>query len=332
MRAIILILLFATILLGLGLMLDYRDFTQETLPIEGSEILLEVEPGTSLIQLARTMTERGLLDHPYYFLLMAYLSGDQQRIKAGDYAIAPGIRPAGLLARLVAGQVIEYRITLLEGWTFRQALEALDKNPRFAGGLVSPLSDQEVMQRLERPGLHPEGRFFPDTYIFRRTSTRIDLLRRALMRMDQILAEEWDARAEDIPLNTPDEALILASIIEKEAMLAREQPRIAGVFARRLRLGMRLQTDPTVIYGLGERYTGRLSRADLRESTPYNTYVIDGLPPTPIALPGRGAIHAALHPSDGKALFFVARGDGSHAFSETYAEHKRAIRRYILND
>lgn len=329
-RLVLAVFLLVTLALSSGLALDYGAFVRTPLRLNAAETLLEVPRGTSLRTLADTLSERGLIKHPYYFLAMAYLRGDHHRIKAGDYALAPGLRPGELLDRLVAGQVVVYRVTLIEGWTFRRALEALDADSRFAGEPLGALSDAEIMARLDRADLHPEGRFFPDTYVFRRAHSRLDLLRRALERMDRVLAEEWAKRAPKLPLNSPDEALVLASIIEKEAMLAREQPIISGVFIRRLNRGMRLQTDPTVIYGLGDDFDGDLKRVHLRTPTPYNTYVNHGLPPTPIALPGRGAIHAALHPAPGKALFFVARGDGSHVFSATYAEHQKAVRRYIL--
>ena len=219
---------------------------------------------------------------------------------------------------------------LVEGWTFRQALATIDAHPRFGGDALANLTDEVLMSQLGRAGEHPEGRFFPDTYRFPGKTGGLDVLRRALERMDRVLAEEWETRRPGLPIGTPYEALILASIIEKETAVAAERPQIGGVFVRRLQQGMRLQTDPTVIYGLGERYDGNIRRADLRESNPYNTYMINGLPPTPIALPGREAIRAALQPQDGDSLYFVARGDGSHEFSGTLDAHNRAVRRYIL--
>jgi UPF0755 protein len=234
-----------------------------------------------------------------------------------------------VLERLVSGKTIQYPVTLVEGWTFRQAVDHIAEDPRY-GDLLGK-SDADLMAALGRGGEHPEGRFFPDTYAFPRAATGLDVLRRALERMDQVLAEEWAARAPDLPIDSPYEALILASIVEKETGLAEERPAIAGVFTRRLQKGMRLQTDPTVIYGMGERFDGDIRRADLREATPYNTYVITGLPPTPIALPGRAAIHAALNPEPGEALYFVARGDGGHVFSATLEEHNAAVRKYQLS-
>jgi UPF0755 protein len=225
--------------------------------------------------------------------------------------------------------VVQYPLTLVEGWTFRQVMEALQADERLEHLIEDP-SAEAVMARLGRRGVHPEGRFFPDTYHFTRGSSDLDILKRAHAAMERVLAEEWEARADGLPIESPDEALILASIIEKETGLASERAEIAGVFVRRLRLGMRLQTDPTVIYGLGDDFDGNLRRADLRNDHPYNTYVHAGLPPTPIALPGREAIRAALNPADGETLYFVARGDGSHAFSVTLEEHNRAVRKYQL--
>ncbi len=317
-------------MIGLGVAVDYRRFLTTPLAIAGDRTTLDIARGTSLHALAHQMTEQGILKHPYYFMALTRLQGDQARIQAGEFELTAGMTPPQVLARIVSGQVIQYPITLVEGWTFRQALATIDADPHFGGESLTALSDDELMTRLGRPGEHPEGRFFPDTYRFPRTAKRLDILRRALERMDRVLAEEWEKRRPDVPLATPYEALILASIIEKETGVPAERPQIGGVFARRLQQGMRLQTDPTVIYGLGVRYDGSIRRADLREPTPYNTYVIQGLPPTPIALPGRESIRAALQPADGDSLYFVAKGDGSHVFSATLDEHNRAVRRYIL--
>ncbi|WP_295406405.1 endolytic transglycosylase MltG [uncultured Thiocystis sp.] len=312
------------------LTIDYRRFviTPVTLPAE--RITLDIPKGTSLRSLARRMTDQGILRHPWYFVALAYLQGDQVRIKAGEFELTANMTPPRVLQRITSGQVIEYSIVLVEGWTFRQALATIDAHPQFGGDALARLTDQALMSQLGRTGEHPEGRFFPDTYRFPGTTKGLDVLRRALERMDRVLAEEWQTRRPDLPIGTPYEALILASIIEKETAVPAERPQIGGVFVRRLQKGMRLQTDPTVIYGLGERYDGNLRRADLREANPYNTYAINGLPPTPIALPGRESIRAALQPQDGDSLYFVARGDGSHEFSGTLEAHNRAVRRYIL--
>jgi UPF0755 protein len=329
MRAL-LILTLALGLLAAGLWLEYRRFADTPIALGSESVTLDIPRGTSLQSLSRDLTERGWLDHPWFFMAMAKLDGSATQIKAGEFAVPDGITPRELLALLRSGRVVQHAITLVEGWTFREVLTTVRGDARLVHELGDDATPELVMERLERPGQHPEGRFFPDTYYFTRGTSELAILRRAYQAMERILAEEWATRSEDLPITTPDEALILASIVEKETGLASERPEIAGVFIRRLRIGMRLQTDPTVIYGLGEAFDGNLRRADLRGDTPYNTYTRDGLPPTPIALPGREAIHAVLHPADGDALYFVARGDGSHQFSATLAEHNRAVRKYQL--
>ena len=289
--------------------------------------VFEIRPGTRLRQLATRLTDEGLIKDPYFFIALAYEKQLQGQIKAGEYALTEGMRPLDLLRLFASGRSIQYPVTLIEGWTFRDALESLADHETLQTELTG-LPESEIMQRVGIDEPHPEGWLFPDTYLVARASTDVDVLKRAHERMQRVLNEEWQQRAEGLPLKTPYEALILASIIEKETGLAEERPDIAGVFVRRLQRGMRLQTDPTVIYGMGEAYDGNIRRADLRQATPYNTYVIDALPPTPIALPGREAIHAALHPADGDTLYFVARGDGSHHFSPTLEEHNCAVRQY----
>lgn len=326
---VLFVLILAAGFLATGFWLDYRRFLETPLNLEETPAVIEVPRGVSIRQVAKTLTSQGAIRHPYYFVALAIQRGDATRIKAGEFELRPGMGPAELLDAIVAGKVIQYPITLVEGWTFRQAVETVAKDRRFHGDIGS-LSDEALMEQLGRPGEHPEGRLFPDTYSFPRRTAALDVLRRALERMDQVLAEEWASRAEGLPIETPYQALILASIVEKETAVPSERPAIAGVFVRRLQKGMKLQTDPTVIYGMGARYDGDIRRSDLTESTPYNTYVIDGLPPTPIALPGREAIHAVLHPAEGDSLYFVARGDGSHQFSATLDEHNRAVRRYQL--
>ena len=312
-----------------GLWLDFQRFLKTPVDLKESPTVFEVPRGANLRQVAQGLTGRGILGHPYYLLALAIQRGDQGRLKAGEYELTQGIRPADLLERLTSGKVIQYPMTLVEGWTFRQAIAAIAAEPRFGSDLAGK-TDAELMAALGRPGEHPEGRLFPDTYSFPGHTSGMDVLRRAFERMEQVLAEEWEGRDVGLPIETPYEALILASIIEKETAVGAERPAISGVFVRRLQKGMRLQTDPTVIYGLGERFDGNLRRGDLREATPYNTYVIDGLPPTPIALPGREAIRAALRPEPGESLYFVARGDGTHAFSATLEEHNAAVRKYQL--
>jgi UPF0755 protein len=258
------------------------------------------------------------------------MTGADARIKAGEYAIAPGTTPRGLLALFESGAVVQHSVTIVEGWTFRDLRRALEKQPHLDNTLAGQ-DDAAVMAALGENGTHPEGLFFPDTYLFGKGTTDLEILRQARGRMRRELDAAWGARADGLPIGTPYEALILASIVEKETALAPERPRIAGVFTARLRIGMRLQTDPTVIYGMGARFDGNLRKRDLEADSPYNTYTRGGLPPTPIALPGAGSLQAAVRPDARGDLFFVATGepDGSHAFSRTLAEHERAVARYL---
>ncbi len=307
----------------------YQRFLQTPLKLPPAGVVVEVEPGTTPAALADRLERAGHLDDALLLRLLVRLRPELGDIKAGEYRLEPGLTPPGLLELLVSGRTRMHAITFPEGWTFRQWRQAIDAHPALRHD-SRELDDEQIMARIGREGLHPEGRFFPDTYHFPRGFSDLELLRRAADRMDRELAAAWAGREPDLPLKTPYELLILASIVEKETGRPEERSRIAGVFVRRLKKGMKLQTDPTVIYGLGERFDGNLRRRDLREETPYNTYVHTGLPPTPICNPGRDALEAAAHPAPGKALYFVARGDGSHQFSETLREHNRAVRKYQL--
>lgn len=307
----------------------YQNFLKTPLQVPEKGLVIQVERGTNLRQLARRLEERGVLGHADLLYWHARRHEQADRIRAGEYLIPAGTTPPGLLQILVSGKPVEYRLTLLEGWNFRQVLAAIARDPVLEKTLTGK-SPEEIMAAIGHPGEHPEGRFFPDTYSYPRGTTDVALLKRAYERMQKVLAEAWAGRAADIAVKTPYEALILASIVEKETGAPEERAMIAGVFERRLRLGMKLQTDPTVIYGMGERYQGNIRRGDLREDTPYNTYVHKGLPPTPICMPGRDAIEAVLHPADGKALYFVAKGDGTHVFSDNLEAHNAAVRKYQL--
>lgn len=265
---------------------------------------------------------------PRWFGLYVRLLG-LHNIKAGEYLLQPGDTPRAVVEKLNKGEVVSFQITFPEGWTLRQWLAHLHTYERIANTLEGK-SDAEIIAALGLSLNHLEGWFFPDTYHFGSGESDVDILRRAYLKMAKVLDEEWQNRQSGLPINSPYEALILASIVEKETGVAAERQTIAGVFVRRLVKGMRLQTDPTVIYGLGADYRGNITRKHLRQATPYNTYKIDGLPPTPIAMPGRAAIHAALNPAPGEALFFVARGDGSHVFSATLEEHNKAVRNYQM--
>ena len=288
-----------------------------------------IKPGMNLKQVAQDLTQQGVLAHPYYFMLEGRLQGSESRLKAGEYLLNPEVTQRQLLEQFVRGKVVQHSLTLIEGWSFRQLMDEVVSN----GTLVQTLSNidsKTVMAALSVPEIHPEGRFFPDTYHFPIGMTDIEFLHRAYVRMARVLEEEWQQREAGLPYKTSDEALIMASIIEKETAVAEERAAIAGVFVRRLQKGMKLQTDPTVIYAMGNDYHGNIRRQDLKIDSPYNTYFYAGLPPTPISLPGVEAIHAALHPEDGETLYFVAKGDGSHYFSKTLKEHNRAVARYQL--
>jgi UPF0755 protein len=262
--------------------------------------------------------------------LLARQLGVAGKLQIGEYALDPGTTPRQLLLRMRDGKVISHRFTIVEGWNLRELRAALAKAQPLEHE-TAQLDAGALMKALDRPGQHPEGRFLPETYVYTRGDSDLDVLARARDAMDKALDAAWDSRMPDLPLRSKEEALVLASIVEKETGVAEERPRIAGVFVRRLKLGMRLQTDPTVIYGMGEKYAGNIRRADLSTDTPYNTYTRAGLPPTPIAMPGVAALQAATHPASGDALYFVAVGDGSgrHVFTRSLAEHQAAVREYL---
>ncbi|PZA00635.1 endolytic transglycosylase MltG [Gammaproteobacteria bacterium 2W06] len=305
----------------------------ETAPMVRSDAApLTVERGTSFARVADQLAERDLIDHPLALRLYARWQDLANRIQAGEYAISAGLTAAGLVQRMVQGRVIEYEITLVEGWRVDEVLAAIRRHPQIRQTLPAGVTHAALMSAIGRPGEAAEGRFLPETYRFPRGETDVEILRRANRDLESTLASIWAQRAQPTPLDSPDELLTLASIIEKETGQAAERRRIAGVFVRRLRQGMRLQTDPTVIYGLGERFDGDLLRRHLRTDNPYNTYTRHGLPPTPIALAGRAAIEAAADPAAGDSLYFVSRGDGSHVFSDTLEAHNRAVRRYQLGE
>ena len=288
---------------------------------------LSVEPGTSPKVVAQAVVDAGVQTSPTALYLWFRLSGQDRQIRAGSYEIAPGTSPRRLLSMLVRGEESLRTVTLVEGWNWRQVRQALAR-----ADMLQPhsrdLSDEALMAQLGRPGVAPEGRFYPDTYSYARNSSDLKVLERALQAMDRQLAKAWAARSPGVALSTPDEALILASIVEKETGKGSDRAMISSVFHNRLRIGMRLQTDPTVIYGLGEAFDGNLRRVHLQTDTPWNTYTRAGLPPTPIAMPGKAALLAAVQPASSQALYFVARGDGSSHFSASLEEHNRAVNRY----
>jgi UPF0755 protein len=295
------------------------------MPAAGVDVT--IAPGSSAKSVAAAMAQAGVQVNPDVLYLWLRASGKARQIKAGSYAFQAPLTPRSLLAKLLQGHEVSYSITLLEGWSFRQVLAALAKAPELQND-SAPLKPDTLMTRLGKPGVHPEGRFFPDTYTYAKGSSDMAVLRRAMRTMDAKLEAAWSARAPDSILKTPAEALILASIVEKETGAPEDRAQIAAVFHNRLRMGMRLQTDPTVIYGLGEKFDGNLRKVDLLTDTPWNSYTRAGLPPTPIAMPGNAALLAAVQPLQSKALYFVARGDGSSQFSATLDEHNRAVNKF----
>ncbi|MBI3545479.1 MAG: endolytic transglycosylase MltG [Gammaproteobacteria bacterium] len=294
----------------------------------GSDTYL-VKPGMTWHGLARELRNRGVLLERHSLVWLAYLSRHHRDLKTGEYRFRNGITAKELLDQVVAGRVIEYPVVLVEGWTFNQFMQALEQSPKLTHSFTG-LPPKAVMEKLGLAGEHPEGRFFPDTYYYSAGQSDRMILANAYDKMQKLLDQEWQNRDADLPFKNSYEALIMASIVEKETGRADERPMIAGAFINRLRRGMRLQSDPTTIYGMGAAFDGNLRLKDLRRATPYNTYTRSGLPPSPIAMPGKESIRAVLHPAKTRAVFFVARGDGSHEFSETLSEHNRAVIKYQL--
>ena len=297
----------------------------------GAQVLdLEIEPGTPAQGVAAAVAASGVDVLPDVLYAWFRLSGQARQIKAGSYEITPGTTPRTLLSMLVRGEESLKSVTLVEGWNFRQLRAALAKAEALKPDSAA-LSPEALMAQLDKPGMHPEGRFFPDTYTYAKGASDLAVLKRAARAMDKRLEAAWAVRTPDSPLKTPDQALILASIVEKETGKPSDRAEIGGVFTNRLRAGMLLQTDPTVIYGMGEQFDGNLRRRDLLADTPYNTYTRAGLPPSPIAMPGKAALLAAVKPAPTQALYFVARGDGSSQFSATLDEHNRAVNKFQRN-
>jgi UPF0755 protein len=325
-------LLLIFLLLALGSILALQELErrwQEPLALPADGLAVVVAQGESLRAVANRLHGEGVLPYPNLLIAYGRWTGIDQQIKHGEYLLVDPLDAKMLLELLRSGKVIQYQVTIPEGVTLAQTLDILAAQADLERVLEGPADER--IQSLVAPFTHPEGLFFPDTYHYERNTSDLELLQRANQKMLSVLDEEWQGRAEELPYETPYQALIMASIIERETGLPEERQEIAGVFVRRMSRGMRLQTDPTVIYGIGAEFDGNLRRAHLAdENNAYNTYRIDGLPPTPIALPGRAAIHAALHPAEGATLFFVARGDGGHVFSTTLREHEAAVRKYQL--
>jgi len=311
--------------------LGWREFHRfESRMLDGRDQVITFSRGMRLKDLAENLQAQGISNAAYWqWRLLAERMDVAQKLKAGEYRIGANMAPGALLQAIADGRVVQYRITILEGSRFKNLRVAMAQIAELKSTLGG-LSDAQVLAQIGATETHPEGLFLPDTYFFPRGFSDVELLRRAYWAQKKLLEQAWQTRAPDLPLNDAYQALILASIIEKETGKAAERPQIAGVFVNRLQQGWRMQTDPTVIYGLGDAFDGNLRRVDLETDTPYNTYTRFGLPPTPIALPGRAAIEAALRPQTTEAMFFVARGDGSHVFSRTLEEHNSAVRRYQL--
>lgn len=325
---ILVILLGACATAGFGWYL-HQMFNRPFADIASKPEVIDVLPGDGMYKVCRRMKNAELIDNVRTFCRVAMWSGYDHVIK-GRYQVAQTDTPKSLLDKMRAGDVITFSITLIEGHTFKQMRQRILENSNIVP-ILGGLSDSEVMARVSgNKDLHPEGQFYPDTYRFSYGVSDLEVLGRAHSKLKSVLESEWQQKAEGLPYKSAYEALIMASIVEKETAVGSERPQIAKVFVERLKLGMRLQTDPTVIYGMGDQYQGNITRRDLKTKTPYNTYRIDGLPPTPIAMVGREAIRAALNPEGERALFFVAKGDGTHYFSKTLQEHNRAVRKYQM--
>jgi len=306
-----------------------NQFSSTPVNVPQGKLDFTIEPGSGLYAVVNELATLGVIQDASKFRWMVRFDGKDKNIQAGEYQIDASMTPRDILAMFAAGKVKQYAFTIVEGWTFKQLLTAIGSNKHLKQTLNGK-SVEQVMTGLGYSGEHPEGRFLPDTYHFPAGTSDNDFLKRAYQALETTLADEWQKRADDLPYKSAYEALIMASIVEKETAVAAERTHIAGVFVRRIKKNMRLQTDPTVIYGMGEKYDGNLRKRDLRKDTPYNTYRRKGLPPTPIALPGAAAINAALNPDNNTSLYFVAKGDGSHYFSETVEEHNKAVRQYQI--
>jgi UPF0755 protein len=326
-KIIAVILLFSTLFFA-WLWNEYNSALTASVVLEKSHVI-EINKGDSFQKITSKLVAEGIAIKPLWFKLIAYQKKVANKLKAGEYELKQGLTTPEVLAVFVAGKTRQYSITFPEGWSFKQMLAEIQKNPHLEKTLGT-MDYRSIMAKVGSEYKHPEGLFFPDTYFFDKKTTDIALLKMAHDKMKLILQAEWENKEQKLPLETPYQALILASIVEKETGAASERAQISGVFTRRLNKGMLLQTDPTVIYGMGDRYKGNIRYKDLRQATAYNTYVIKGLPPTPIAMPGQLAIQAALHPKEGESLYFVAKGngEGTHVFSATLREHNNAVNKY----
>ena len=323
LRRFFLLIILAVLALGAGA----AWWLHAPLGMDKDTVDLSIEPGTSPRGVARAVADAGVQVDPRVLYAWFRVSGQDRQIRAGSYELDRGTTPRSLLQKLVRGDEALRSVTLVEGWNFRQMRAALAASEQLKPDTAG-LSNEAIMVALGRTGVHPEGRFFPDSYTYAKGSSDLAVMRRAMQAMDKKLDAAWSQRQADTPLKSADEALILASIIEKETGRASDRPLVAGVFTNRMRIGMPLQTDPTVIYGMGDAFDGNLRKRDLQTDTPWNTYTRGGLPPTPIAMPGKAALLAAVQPGQTRALYFVAKGDGTSHFSPSLEEHNRAVNQY----
>jgi UPF0755 protein len=320
-------LLVTGVIVSVAAVAGFSYWAKSPLDTGGKPIEFSIAPGSGVGAAAQQMAKAGVPVNPQLFNILARVTGEAGRIKAGSYELKPETSPRRLLSQLVRGEFAQEAITIVEGWTFRQMRAAIAGHERLRHDTVK-LSDEELMQKISTEYKAPEGLFFPDTYLFAKGSSELEIYKKAHQAMLKHLQAAWEGRDPSLPYKTPYEALTMASIIEKETGQKSERNMIAGVFVNRLRTGMMLQTDPAVIYGMGERFAGDIRKKDLQTDTPYNTYTRAGLPPTPIALPGIGSLHAALAPAKTQALYFVARGDGTSQFSDNLNDHNRAVNQY----
>ncbi len=319
------LLLLISIVLG-GLWIEYNQASSNPVIFDQSKVIV-IEKGDNFSKITNKLIDQGIAIKPLWFKLFAYQKKVSNKLKAGEYELPAGLTMPEIITKLTEGKSLQYPITFPEGWNFKQILQTIRNNPHIIKTLDKD-DYKSIMTKLNSEYTHPEGLFFPDTYLFEKNATDLSLLKKSYAKMQVVLKGEWEKREKNLPINSAYQALILASIVEKETAAVEERQQISGVFTRRLNIGMLLQTEPTVIYGMGDDYKGDIRYKDLRKPTPYNTYVIKGLPPTPIAMPGKAAIYAALHPAKGKSVYFVAKGNGTHVFSETLKQHNNAVNKY----
>jgi len=321
------ILLAALVILAFGYVWTSYHSALRSPVVTNGPVTIEINKGDSFTQITEKLVDAKIAIQPIWFTLLAFQNHAFDQLKAGEYELAGGLTMSEILFLLVLGKTKHYALTIPEGWSYKQFANAIANEPKLKH-TIDPNNHEHLRGVIGAEKTHPEGLFFPDTYYYEKHTTDVSLLKRAYDKMQDVLLQEWHNKAADLPFTTPYEALTLASIVEKETAVPAERPMIAGVFIKRLKQGMPLQTDPTVIYGMGDHFQGNIRHDDLLQPTPYNTYLIKGLPPTPIALPGLDSIKAVLHPDQSPYLYFVAKGDGSHAFSATLKEHNAAVATY----